>query len=98
MSLALTAYTASSAVGHGRAALLDALRAGRSGLKACDFETAALATWMGEVPGVDEVALPPGWPPTIAATTAWRCWACAPMASRTRPAPPSLATAPTAWR
>ena len=59
MSLALTAYTASSAVGHGRAALLDALRAGRSGLKACDFETAALATWMGEVPGVDEVALPP---------------------------------------
>ncbi|HRN08301.1 MAG TPA: beta-ketoacyl-[acyl-carrier-protein] synthase II, partial [Ottowia sp.] len=60
MSLALTAYTASSAVGHGRAALLDALRAGRSGLKACDFETAALATWMGEVPGVDEVALPPG--------------------------------------
>ena len=44
MSLALTAYTASSAVGHGRAALLDALRAGRSGLKACDFETAALAT------------------------------------------------------
>ena len=37
MSLALTAYTASSAVGHGRAALLDALRAGRSGLKACNF-------------------------------------------------------------
>ena len=60
MSLALTAYTASSAVGHGRAALLDALRAGRSGLKACNFETAALATWIGEVPGVDEVALPPG--------------------------------------
>ena len=60
MSLALTAYTASSAIGHGRAALLDALRAGRSGLKACNFETAALATWIGEVPGVDEVALPPG--------------------------------------
>ena len=60
MSLALTAYTASSAVGHGRAALLDALRAGRSGLKACNFETAALATWIGEVTGVDEVALPPG--------------------------------------
>ena len=63
MSLALTAYTASSAVGHGRAALLDALRAGRSGLKACNFEAAALATWMGEVPGVDEVALPPGLAP-----------------------------------
>ena len=67
MSLALTAYTASSAVGHGRAALLDALRAGRSGLKACNFETAALATWMGEVPGVDEVALPPS--PTV--SQAW---------------------------
>ena len=98
MSLALTAYTASSAVGHGRAALLDALRAGRSGLKACNFETAALATWIGEVPGVDEVRCRPIWPPTTAATTASRCWVCAPMASRTRHAPPSPAMAPTAWR
>ncbi|QTD43699.1 beta-ketoacyl-[acyl-carrier-protein] synthase family protein [Ottowia testudinis] len=58
MTLALTAYTASSAVGHGRAALLDALRAGRGGLEPCDFETAQLQTWIGEVPGVDTVKLP----------------------------------------
>ncbi|MFT4194474.1 beta-ketoacyl-[acyl-carrier-protein] synthase family protein [Ottowia sp.] len=58
MPLALTAYTATTALGVGCAPLLEALRTGRSGLKPCDFESAALATWIGEVPGVDDVRLP----------------------------------------
>ena len=57
--LRLRAFTASTALGVGQAALLQALREGRSGLKRCDFETARLNTWIGEVPGVDAVALPP---------------------------------------
>ena len=57
--LALTAFTASSALGVGCAPLLAALREGRSGLKPCDFEGARMATWIGEVPGIDAVRLPP---------------------------------------
>jgi 3-oxoacyl-[acyl-carrier-protein] synthase-1 len=56
--LALSAMTAATALGAGRASLLAALREGRSGLKPCDFETCDLACWIGEVPGVDAVALP----------------------------------------
>jgi 3-oxoacyl-[acyl-carrier-protein] synthase-1 len=37
-----------------RAALAEAV----SGLKACDFETVRLSTWIGEVAGVDDIALP----------------------------------------
>ncbi|MDO5623734.1 MAG: beta-ketoacyl-ACP synthase [Pseudomonadota bacterium] len=56
----LSAFTATTALGVGCAPLLAALREGRSGLKACDFAGAAdLPTWMGEVPSVDDVALPP---------------------------------------
>ena len=36
----------------------EALRDERSGLKPCDFESVELATWIGEVPGVDAVQLP----------------------------------------
>ena len=36
----------------------EALRDERSGLKPCDFESVALATWIGEVAGVDAVELP----------------------------------------
>lgn len=50
--------TATSALGSGLSAQLQALRAGQSGLKPCDFETATLATWVGEVAGLDAVALP----------------------------------------
>ena len=57
--LALTAFTATSALGVGCAPLLAALRAGRSGLKPCDFEGARLDTWIGEVPGLADVQLPP---------------------------------------
>ncbi len=61
MTLALTAFTATSALGVGCAPLLAALRAGRSGLQSCRFETAELATWIGQVSGLDEVALPARW-------------------------------------
>jgi 3-oxoacyl-[acyl-carrier-protein] synthase-1 len=52
-------FTATSALGRGRAALLAALQSGRSGLRRCQFESATLAMYVGEVDGVDEVGLPP---------------------------------------
>lgn len=55
----ITAYTLTSCLGHGLEPTRDALRAGRSGLAPCRFETATLPTWIGEIAGVDEVALPP---------------------------------------
>jgi len=54
----LTAYTATSCLGHGVAAHAQALRESRSGLTPCRFETVDLPTWIGEVAGVDEVVLP----------------------------------------
>ena len=57
--LVLSAFTATTALGVGNAPLLAALQGGTSGLKPCDFETAQIATWIGEVPGVDSVKLPP---------------------------------------
>lgn len=55
---AVTDYTAASALGIGRAGMLRSLREGRSGLQHKHFETATLDTWVGEAPGVDDVALP----------------------------------------
>ena len=57
--LAVTAYTATSALGHGLAAQLDALAHGRSGLRPNDFGSAPLACWIGRVEGVEATALPP---------------------------------------
>ena len=57
--LAVVDYTVVSALGHGRAATLAALQAGRTGLARQDFETAALGTWLGVVAGADEVVLQP---------------------------------------
>lgn len=54
----LTAYTATSCLGQGVDAHRLALREQRSGLTPCRFETVTLPTWVGEVPGVDAVALP----------------------------------------
>ncbi|MEZ5644722.1 MAG: beta-ketoacyl-[acyl-carrier-protein] synthase family protein [Burkholderiaceae bacterium] len=54
----LSAYTATSGLGRGVSAHLDALRTGRSALAPCAFETVQLPTWVGEVPGVDDVTLP----------------------------------------
>ena len=56
--IAITAYTASSAIGHGLAAHLEALRQARSGLRPNDFSSAPLACWIGRVDGVEETALP----------------------------------------
>jgi 3-oxoacyl-[acyl-carrier-protein] synthase I len=62
--LAVTAYTATSAIGHGLAAQLDALRHARSGLRPNDISSAPLACWIGRVDGVEKVTLPAplaGW-------------------------------------
>lgn len=56
--LAVADYTLVTALGAGRAATLDALSAGRSGLARQPFETAILDTWLGIVDGLDDVALP----------------------------------------
>ena len=58
--LALTHFTATSCIGRGLGETLRHLLEGRSGLTPCAFETVRLATHIGEVAGVDEVALPPG--------------------------------------
>jgi 3-oxoacyl-[acyl-carrier-protein] synthase-1 len=56
--LQLTHFTAVSAVGHGLAQTLDALEQQRGGLAPCAFESVDLPTHIGEVRGVDGVALP----------------------------------------
>lgn len=57
-AVSLTAYTATSCLGRGLAEHTQALRESRSGLAPCRFETVDLPTWIGEVDGVDAVALP----------------------------------------
>ncbi len=59
-ALPLTHFTATSCIGGGLAATLDSLLERRSGLAPCAFETVRLQTHLGEVPGVDEVRVPPG--------------------------------------
>ena len=56
--LVLRSFTATSAIGRGLAATLASLHARRSGLAPCRFETVSLDTAVGEVAGVDAVALP----------------------------------------
>jgi 3-oxoacyl-[acyl-carrier-protein] synthase I len=56
--VAISAYTASTALGAGRAALLAGLREQRSGLAPVTFLDLPLPTWVGEVPAVDAVVLP----------------------------------------
>jgi 3-oxoacyl-[acyl-carrier-protein] synthase I len=55
--LAIADFTLVTALGAGRAATLAALQAGRTGLARQDFETAHIGTWLGVVPGADEVQL-----------------------------------------
>ncbi len=52
--VSVTAYTATSAVGTGKAAMLAAVQQHRSGLRRNAFGHAPLATWVGEVDGLDE--------------------------------------------
>jgi 3-oxoacyl-[acyl-carrier-protein] synthase-1 len=58
MPLLLSAYTATSCLGAGLYATLEGLRAQRSGLTPCDFDTADLPTWIGTVPGLAGQRLP----------------------------------------
>ena len=51
--LALSAYTLTTCLGRGIDATREALRAERSALAPCTFETVRLDTWIGEVAGVD---------------------------------------------
>ena len=62
--LAVTAYTATSALGHGLQAHLDSLRQFRTGLQPNDFSSAPLDCWIGRVAGVEDTRLPDdllGW-------------------------------------
>jgi 3-oxoacyl-[acyl-carrier-protein] synthase I len=66
--VAIRAYTATTALGHGREAQADALRARRSGLRRNDFGDGATAdarldTWIGRVDGIEDVVLPPALAP-----------------------------------
>jgi 3-oxoacyl-[acyl-carrier-protein] synthase-1 len=66
MPLAVTAYTATSAMGHGLAAQRETLEGMRGGLRPNDFSSAPLACWIGRVDGLEQAALP-------AEYAAWEC-------------------------
>ncbi|MDB5974920.1 MAG: beta-ketoacyl-[acyl-carrier-protein] synthase [Nevskia sp.] len=52
--LAVSHYTVTTACGRGNAALLDALRSGRTGLHHGQFEAGAMDSWFGAVDQLDE--------------------------------------------
>ncbi len=56
--LLLRAFTATSCIGHGLVPTLAALSTSSSGLRACEFETVRLDTFVGEVAGVDQQPIP----------------------------------------
>ena len=64
--VAVTAWTATSAVGSGRADMLEAVAQSRSGLRPNDFTHQPLQTWIGRVAGLEEARLPPS-------LAAWDC-------------------------
>ena len=64
--LAVTAFTATSALGHGLERHVAALAASRGGLRPNDFSSAPLPCWIGRVDGVEEASLP-------AAHAVWEC-------------------------
>lgn len=55
--LLLSHFTATSCIGRGLSQTLEALRQRKSGLIHCDFDTVELDTYIGSVPGVDEVVI-----------------------------------------
>ncbi|HET9818940.1 MAG TPA: beta-ketoacyl-[acyl-carrier-protein] synthase family protein [Rhodanobacteraceae bacterium] len=57
--LAVTACTATSALGRGTAAHVEALAGKRGGLRANEFSSAPLDCFIGRVEGIEEDALPP---------------------------------------
>ena len=52
--LAISAYTATTALGRGKAAVLDALRRGKGGLKPNEFDRAELRASIGRVAGLED--------------------------------------------
>ncbi|HHW4684079.1 MAG TPA: beta-ketoacyl-[acyl-carrier-protein] synthase family protein [Xylella sp.] len=56
--IAITAFTATTAAGTGQAALTEALRTHRSGLRPNDFGTQPLTCWIGRVAGLETMTLP----------------------------------------
>lgn len=56
--LFITSYTVTTALGHGKAANIAALRQDKSGLRANDYADAPLPTFIGRVDGVEQIALP----------------------------------------
>ncbi|MCD9027280.1 beta-ketoacyl-[acyl-carrier-protein] synthase family protein [Luteimonas sp. BDR2-5] len=65
-AIAIRAYTATTALGRGNAAQLEALRNRRGGLRRNDFGDAPLPTWIGRVDGLEDAALP-------SALSRWEC-------------------------
>jgi 3-oxoacyl-[acyl-carrier-protein] synthase-1 len=57
-ALWISHFTATSSIGRGLPQTLGALRERRAGLAPCAFDTVDVATFVGEVPGVDDVRLP----------------------------------------
>jgi 3-oxoacyl-[acyl-carrier-protein] synthase-1 len=66
LPLSIRAYTATTALGRGRAAQAKALRERRSGLRPNDFGPSPLPTWIGRVDGLEDAPLP-------AAFAQWEC-------------------------
>ena len=52
--LLISAFSVANCLGEGAAAVLEALRGGRSGLARCDFEDAVVDTWIGRMRGLEE--------------------------------------------
>jgi 3-oxoacyl-[acyl-carrier-protein] synthase I len=66
-ALAISAYTATTALGRGRDALIEALRGRRSGLRRNDFgDDQRLDCWIGRVDGLEQLPLPASW-------SQWEC-------------------------
>ncbi|HYP64129.1 MAG TPA: beta-ketoacyl-[acyl-carrier-protein] synthase family protein [Acidocella sp.] len=59
--LALSPFALVTSLGAGEEATLAALRAGRSGLAPCQFDTLPLAAWTGEAQGCDDAPLTGAW-------------------------------------
>ena len=57
--LAISHYSVVNCLGAGSRAVADAIRDRRSGLTPCDFETVALDTYIGRVPGLEEARVRP---------------------------------------
>ena len=56
--LLVSAMTLASSLGIGLGPTVAAIREQRSGLRACDFETVTLDTWIGPVDEAEQVRLP----------------------------------------